>query len=164
MCDKLRVPRRPPSIFGARRGEIQDDLDPVSISAPTWWCASVVPCSVTAAMLADFQIRSHLLHCPWIIKRDGQTVPVAVPRQRVIFFAHGGQIYRTYSDLRQIGPFASPWARCRALRSAYCGSYNPLLMPATTCFLLSGPKGQAGPHRLGDTAECGIGESSFIPA
>jgi signal transduction histidine kinase len=39
-------------------------------------------------------------------------VPVAVPRQRVIFFAHGGQIYRTYSDLRQIGPFASPWARC----------------------------------------------------
>ena len=53
MCDKLRTPRRPPSIFGARRGEIQDDLDPVSISAPTSWCASVVPCSVTAAMLTS---------------------------------------------------------------------------------------------------------------
>ena len=53
MCDKLRIPRRPPSIFGARRGEIQDDLDPVSISAPTSWCASVVPCSVTAAMLTS---------------------------------------------------------------------------------------------------------------
>jgi hypothetical protein len=53
MCDKLRTPRRPPSIFDARRGEIQDDLDPVSISAPTLWCASVVPCSVTAAMLTS---------------------------------------------------------------------------------------------------------------
>jgi len=39
MCDKLRTPRKPPSIFGARRGEIQDDLDPVSISAPTSWSA-----------------------------------------------------------------------------------------------------------------------------
>jgi hypothetical protein len=53
VCGKLRTPRRPPSIFGARRGEIQDDLDPVSISAPTSWCASVVPCSVTAAMLTS---------------------------------------------------------------------------------------------------------------
>jgi hypothetical protein len=26
-------------------------------------------------------------------------VPVAVRRQRVIFFAHGGQIYRIYSEL-----------------------------------------------------------------
>lgn len=52
MCDK-RTPRRPPSIFGARLGEIQDDLDPVSISATTLWCASVVPCSVTAAMLTS---------------------------------------------------------------------------------------------------------------
>ena len=47
------IPRRPPSIFGARRGEIQDDLDPVSISAPTSWCASVAPCSVTAAILTS---------------------------------------------------------------------------------------------------------------
>ena len=58
MCDKLRTPRRPPSIFGARRGEIQDDLDPVSISAPTSWCASVGPCCVTAAMLT-FRLGPH---------------------------------------------------------------------------------------------------------
>jgi hypothetical protein len=31
----LRTPRTPPSILGANRGEIQDDLDPVSINALT---------------------------------------------------------------------------------------------------------------------------------
>jgi len=32
---------------------------------------------------ADLQIEPHLLHCAWIVKRDGQTEPIAIARQRV---------------------------------------------------------------------------------
>jgi hypothetical protein len=94
-------------------------------------CAHLVMCECRSLLRnrgeADFQIWPHLFHCPWMIKRDGQTVPFAVLRQRVIFFAHGGQIYRTYSDLLQrlLPSTGFPtWAE-RAVRSAdhdgYCG-------------------------------------------
>jgi hypothetical protein len=87
MCGKLRTPRRPPSIFGARRGEIQDDFDPVSISAPTSWCVRDRSLLCNRGD-ADFQIWPPLLHFRWIIKRDGQTVPLPVPRQWIIDFVH----------------------------------------------------------------------------
>jgi hypothetical protein len=52
--------------------------------------------------------------------------------------------------LDRSAPFASPWARCKALRSAYCGSRNPLLMPARPpAFLLSSPKGSSGTSQAG---------------
>ena len=163
MCDKLRVPRRPPSIFGARRGEIQDDLDPVSISAPTSWCASVVPCSVTAAMLTSRfgPICSIALGSKEMDRRCQLPFRASGSSSSLMAVRYTG----TYSDLRQIGPFASPWARCKAPRSAYCGSHNLLLMPARPpAFCCPAQRGQAGPHRLGDAAECGIGERSFTAA
>jgi hypothetical protein len=70
----------------------------------------------------DLQIWPHLLHRLWI-KRDGQTMPVAVPHQRVIiFFAHSGQIYRTYLKKIQLSSvvdvcFGSPASIANAVQN-----------------------------------------------
>jgi len=61
-------------------------------------------------------------------------VPLAVPRQRVMFFAHRCQIYRTSLKDTSIIPFtlgsiAFPWTPWSPLGSADC----PCLLVAAEC-------------------------------
>jgi hypothetical protein len=139
MCDNLRTPRVPPSIFGARRGEIQDDLDPVSISAPTSWCASVVPCSVTAAMLTSRfgPICSIALGSSKEMHRRCQLPSRASGSSSSLMAV------RYTEPIRTLG--RSIPSQVPGLDARHCGSHNPPLMPARPpAFLLSCPKGSSG--------------------
>ena len=154
MCDKLRIPRRPPSIFGARRGEIQDDLDPVSISAPTSWCASVVPCSVTAAMLTS---------------RFGPICSIALGskemdrRCQLPFRASGSSsslmAVRYTEPIRTLGRSVPSQVPGLDARRRVVLIVDPLICfscPRDHLLFAVQPKEiKRGPHRLGDAAECG---------
>src|SRR5438067_6787284 len=125
MCDKLRTPRRPPSIFGSRRSRIDQ-------------CPNRVVCERRPLLCncgdADFQIGPPLLHCT-SVTRDTETVPVSVKRQRIVFFAHdrGSSDQRLHSSSASrfsAGAFGflilTQWAArsvCPLVFVSFCGHF-----------------------------------------